>query len=421
MNKSINSYIKRLKASKDGKTVVANFGYLSLIQIAGYAFPLITMPYLARVIGTEGFGRIAFANAVLVWLQTIADWGFTFTATRDVAQNRDDKEKVSEIFSNVFWARCLLSLISGVFLLIAIAFVPVFRENALILLVSYLLIPGHIMFPDWFFQAVEKMKYTTILGLVFRFFFTLMVFVVIREKSDYYWQPLLTTIGYILCGLITFYLILGKWGYRLHRPRIVPILHSIKSSADVFLNNLMPNLYNSFSVMLLGFWGGSYANGIYDGGNKFSTLVNQLQQVLSRAFYPFLSRRADKHHLFEIINISAALLLSVLLFLFAPILVHIMLGSEFEESIKVLRILSVSIFFLGLSNTYGANYLIIYHHERDLRNMTFIASSIGMSVAIPLVMNFTYIGAALTILISRGLLGTLSYVRAKKYTNINNK
>ena len=173
--------------------------------------------------------------------------------------------------------------------------------------------------------------------------------------------------------------------------------------------------------MLLGFWGGSYANGIYDGGNKFSTLVNQLQQVLSRAFYPFLSRRADKHHLFEIINISAALLLSVLLFLFAPILVHIMLGSEFEESIKVLRILSVSIFFLGLSNTYGANYLIIYHHERDLRNMTFIASSIGMSVAIPLVMNFTYIGAALTILISRGLLGTLSYVRAKKYTNINNK
>lgn len=417
MNKSINSYIKRLKASKDGKTVVANFGYLSLIQIAGYAFPLITMPYLARVIGTEGFGRIAFANAVLVWLQTIADWGFTFTATRDVAQNRDDKEKVSEIFSNVFWARCLLSLISGVFLLIAIAFVPVFRENALILLVSYLLIPGHIMFPDWFFQAVEKMKYTTILGLVFRLFFTLMVFVVIREKSDYYWQPLLTTIGYILCGAITLYLILGKWGFSLYRPRLKHVLQSIKSSADVFLNNLMPNLYNSFSVLLLGFWGGSYANGIYDGGNKFSMLIYQLQQVLSRAFYPFLSRRADKHHMYALINNSVALMMALSLFIFAPLLVHIMLGAEFEESITVLRILSVSIFFLGLSNTYGTNYLIIYHHERDLRNMTLIASLIGMAAAVPLVMKFTYIGAAITIVISRGLLGTLSFVKAKYYIN----
>ncbi|MBQ0143373.1 MAG: flippase [Prevotellaceae bacterium] len=415
----IKGLFRRLNASKEGKTVVANFGYLSLIQIAGYAFPLITMPYLARVIGTEGFGRIAFANAVLVWLQTIADWGFTFTATRDVAQHRDDKEKVSEIFSNVFWARCLLSLIAGVFLLIAIAFVPVFRENAFILLISYLLIPGHIMFPDWFFQAIEKMKYTTILGLVFRLFFTIMVFVVIKEQGDYYWQPLLTTIGYIICGIITLYLILGKWGYKLYSPQIKPIVQSIQSSADVFLNNLMPNLYNSFSVLLLGFWGGAYANGIYDGGNKFSTLVHQLQLVMSRAFYPFLSRRADKHHMFEVINNSAALLMAFALFIFAPILVHVMLGPEFEESITVLRILSVSIFFLGLSNTYGTNYLIIYHHERDLRNMTLIASFIGMAVAVPLVMNFTYIGAALTIVISRGLLGTLSYMKAKQYIKQN--
>ena len=86
---------KQLVESKDGKTVFANFGYLSLLQIAGYVFPLITMPYLARVIGTEGFGKIAFASAVVVWFQTVADWGFNLTATRDVAQHRDDKEKVS--------------------------------------------------------------------------------------------------------------------------------------------------------------------------------------------------------------------------------------------------------------------------------------------------------------------------------------
>lgn len=408
-------YIQRIKKSKEGKIVVFNFAYLSLLQIAGYVFPLITLPYLARVIGIEYFGKIAFANAVLTWGQTFVDWGFMYTATRDVAQNRNDKHKVSTILSNVLWSRCLLSIVLSIILLIAIFFIPIFRENSFILFISFLLIPGHILFPDWFFQAIEKMKYTTIIGLILRLFFTVMVFVVIRNKEDYYWQPLLNAIGLIICGAIATFMIFHKWGYSLKKPNFISMIGYIKSSTDVFINNLMPNFYNSFSVLLLGFWGGSYANGIFDGGNKFSTMVYQMQMMLSRAFFPFLSRRSDKHHLFAKINISIALLLAVSLFVLAPFIVKTMLGAKFEESIIVLRILSLSIFFLGLSNTYGTNYLIIYHHERDLRNMTFLASIIGLIISVPLIMNFTYVGAALTILISRGFLGILLYIKAKNY------
>src|SRR5690554_4491222 len=115
----VKRYFNRIKKSKDGRTLVANFGYLSLLQVAGYIFPLITMPYLARVIGVEGFGKIAFASAVVVWFQTVADWGFNYTATRDVAKNRDNKEKVSEIFSNVLWARCFLMITSFLLLILA--------------------------------------------------------------------------------------------------------------------------------------------------------------------------------------------------------------------------------------------------------------------------------------------------------------
>ena len=97
----IKEFKNRIRSSKEGKTVFANLGYLTLLQVAGYVFPLITMPYLARVIGADGFGKIAFATAVVVWFQTVADWGFNLTATRDVAQNRYDKNVVSRIFSNV--------------------------------------------------------------------------------------------------------------------------------------------------------------------------------------------------------------------------------------------------------------------------------------------------------------------------------
>lgn len=414
MNK-INKIKKRLASSKDGKIVFANFGYLSLLQIAGYVFPLITMPYLARVIGTEGFGKIAFASAVVVWFQTIADWGFNLTATRDVAQNREDKEKVSQIFSNVLWTRCLLMLISGCLLLFLIAIVPYFQENATILLITFLMIPGQILFPDWMFQALEKMKYTTIFNLLMKLLFTCAVFIFIHEKEDFIIQPLLTTIGYFICGIGALYLILHRWGYTLYKPNLKNIMRTIRESADVFINNIMPNFYNSFSVMILGFFSGATANGIFDGGNKFPTIFYNFQSVLSRAFYPFLARRQDKHSFYAKLNMSMAILGSLILIIISPFAIRIFFGVEFARSVTVMQIMSASIVFLALSYTYGTNYLIINHHEKPLRNLTFVSSIIGLCVSIPLVYYYSYIGAAITVFICRGMLGIGSYVLARKY------
>lgn len=324
---------KQIAASKEGRTVFANFGYLSLLQVAGYVFPLISMPYLARVIGAEGFGKIAFASAIVVWIQTISDWGFNLTATRDVAQNRNNKELVSRIFSNVLWAKSVLTLLSGIILLLVVLLVPYLRENADIIFVTFLLVPGYILFPEWFFQAIEKMKYTTFFNLFLKLVFTVAVFVFIHKREDYLMQPLLTTIGYLLCGLGALYLIFKKWGYSLYKPQWGEIFKTIRNSTDVFINNLMPNLYNSFSVMLLGFFGGSTANGIYDGGNRFPVIFYQFQSVLSRAFFPFLSRRPDKHSFYAKLNIASALIGAVFLILLSPLFIKIMLGDEFEKSI----------------------------------------------------------------------------------------
>lgn len=404
----------QIAASKEGRTVFANFGYLSLLQVAGYVFPLISMPYLARVIGADGFGKIAFASAIVVWIQTISDWGFNLTATRDVAQNRDNKELVSRIFSNVLWARSVLTLLSGIILLLVVLLVPYLRENADIIFVTFLLVPGYILFPEWFFQAIEKMKYTTFFNLFLKLVFTVAVFVFIHKREDYLMQPLLTTLGYLLCGIGALYLIFKKWGYSLYKPQWGEIFKTIRNSTDVFINNLMPNLYNSFSVMLLGFFGGSTANGIYDGGNRFPSIFYQFQSVLSRAFYPFLSRRPDKHSFYAKLNIVSALVGSVILVLISPLIIKIMLGDEFEKSVVVMQILSFSVVFLAMGYTYGTNFLIINHKEKPLRNLTFISSIVGMCVSVPLVYYFSYIGAAVTVLLCRGLLGVGSYVLAKR-------
>lgn len=406
---------KRISGSKEGKTVFANFGYLSLLQIAGYVFPLITMPYLARVIGADGFGKIAFASAVVVWLQTVTDWGFNLTATRDVAQYRDDREKVSQIFSNVLWARCLLMLISGVVLLGLVTIVPYFRENMAVILITFLMIPGYILFPDWMFQALEKMKYTTIFNLLMKLLFTVAVFIFINNREDYVIQPLLSTISYFICGIGALYLILHKWGYTLYRPQWKEIIKSIKGSTDVFINNIMPNFYNSFSVLLLGFFCGPVANGLYEGGNKFPTIFYQFQAVLSRAFYPFLARRLDKHDFFAKLNMSIAIIGAVLIIIVSPWVIKIILGKEFDNSIIVMQILSASLVFLSMNFTYGTSYLIIIHKEKPLKNLTFVSSIIGMCVSFPLIFYYSYIGAAITVFICRGMLGIGSFILARKY------
>lgn len=400
----------RLKQSKDGKILVANFGYLSLLQVAGYVFPLITMPYLARVIGAEGFGKIAFAAAIMVWFQTIADWGFNYTATRDVAKNREDKEKVSEIFSNVFWARILLMFVSFVVLSICVMTIPKLRENADVIMISFLMIPGHIMFPDWFFQAMERMKYITILNIISKTLFTIAIFLFIKERDDYILQPLFTSLGFVGSGIIAMYYILIKWKIRLHFTSFKVIIKTIKSSTDVFINNLMPNLWNALSTVLLGFLWGNVANGILDAGKRFQQTCGNLFGVVTRVFYPFLSRRIDQHRLYAKVSMSLAFVMMLLLFVFAPIIIDIFFGEEFSESVIVLRLYAISLLFWALDNVYGVNYMLVNGYDKQLRNMTIISSIVACISAYPLIYVYSYVGVAIVYNIGLGLLGVLPMI-----------
>lgn len=416
---SIKQKISSLSKNKEAKTLAGNFIWLSLLQVAGYVFPLITMPYLARVIGVEGFGKIAFAAAIMVWIQTIADWGFNLTATRDVAQNRDNPQKVSEIFSNVLWARCALMLLSFIILVLLIFLVPKFRENCAIILVTFLMVPGHIFFPDWFFQAIEKMKYITILNVLMKLIFTIAVFIFIKQPEDYILQPLFTSLGYVVSGLIALYYIVCKWGIKLHKPNGAGILQTIKKSTDVFINTLAPNLYNSFSTVLLGFFGGGTANGIYDGGVRFFSVGSQLLSIFTRTFFPFLSRRPENHNQFALLTIGITVVMAAVLYIGAPWLVNIMLSPEFANSVIVLRILAVSLVFVTLSSVYGSCYLIIHKQERLLRKITVYSSLAGFIMAWPLIYHFSYVGTALTVAFSRFLLGVFTMFFAKRDMNQN--
>lgn len=403
--KRLFSALTRFNKSRDGKTLVANLGYLTLLHVARYVFPFITIPYLARVIGVDGYGKIAFASAVVVWFQTVVDWGFTFTATRDVARCRDDVHKVSEIFSTVFWARVLLMMVSLVLLGTGILTIPIFRANRAILLMSFLAIPGHMLLPDWLFQAMERMKFITLFSVLSQALFTVLVFVFIKQKSDFLIQPLLGACGCAVSGVVAMYIISSRWGISLRRPNWAGIVQVTKESSDVFINNLFPNLYNSFSIVLLGVWGGPAANGKLQASRVFTGAAHTLLGLLSRTSFPYLARKIDKHGAFARLYLSIAACISLALFLAAPLLIRLLFTSEFYEATMALRITSISTVLVALSRVYGTNYLILTGHERALRNITIKASLIGFAISWPLVYYLDFIGAAITLTLSQAVLG----------------
>ena len=411
---SIKDTYKRIINSKDGKALFSNLTYLFLLQIASYAFPLITIPYLARTIGTSGYGMISFATAIMTWIMTITDWGFNYTATRDVAKNRNNQEVVSEIFSTVLWSRIILMCISFIILLVIILSVPQLRRYIPIILVSFIMIPGHILFPQWFFQAIERMKFITILNVVAKLVFTLSVFLFIKEKEDYILQPLLTSLGFIVSGIVALYIIVNKWGIKIKYPNFSKCFRTIRNSTDVFINNLMPNLYNSLSVILLGFWGGPVANGIFDAANRIENIVQSFFNIISRCFYPFLARRSDKFKAYEKFNIILSIIITTILFFCAPFIIELLYTTEFSEAINILRILSLSIIFITLVNTYGTNYMILQGYEKELRKITTISSFTGLAIGALLIYRYHIIGTALTIVLSRGILGIGILFAAKK-------
>ena len=207
--------------------------------------------------------------------------------------------------------------------------------------------------------------------------------------------------------------IVRRKGVRICKPQIHNITQAIKSSTSVFINNIMPNMYNNFSVMLLNFIYGPAVTGIYSAGKKFSTVATDFMEIVNRVFFPFLARKINYHAKYALYTMVMVVCASLMLFLLAPWVVRIFYTEEFNDAILVLKITSLAMPFVFMSGIYGTNYMILRGKDKLLMKMTIIASLSGFVLSFPLVYYYKYIGTAITFLISSFLMGILPFVYAK--------
>ena len=326
--------------SSDNRRLFENFFSLAILQGATYVLPLLTMPYLVRVLGMEKFGLIAFAQSFIQYFIIITDYGFDLSATRSIAVNRGNTEKIQEIVSSVFIIKLVLMIICLFVLVLSIVLVPQFNGNGSIYLLTFGMVLGNILFPTWFFQGMESMKYITVLNILAKLIFTVLIFVVVRSTDDYIYVPGLTSLGYIISGLISMWIIFFRFKIRLCLPTIQVLLNYFRESTHFFLSRVSVSIYTSSNAFVLGLFTTTQMVGYYSAAEKLYSALRSLYQPLNNVLYPYMSKTKNIS-LFKKVFILAGtvnFLLCTGIFIMADGFITILYGSPMQFTIYVFKI-----------------------------------------------------------------------------------
>ena len=402
--------------SANAKTLTKNFSALAVLQAMRYLIPFIVLPYVTPIIGVTHFGEIAVAYAIALIFQTVVNFSFDFIGARDVARNREDMGKVSEIVSTILCARILLYVLAFVLLGGIVLAVPKFREIWLLILISVATAFFSMNVSEWFFQGIEKMEHITIVNVISRVVYIVLIFTFIKEREDYLLYPIFNLLGFVMASMYSIVMMTRRYKCRLHIPPFSKILDSFKIGKDLFVNQVCMSLCINLPNILLGTISGSAAAGLYDAAGKLHNAGKHSIDVLNRTFFPFLSRQMDKHTGYRRINFFFSLLLAVLLFCLAPLLIRLLYSDEFLPAIPLLRILAVSVFFTGISSAYGVNYLLLIGREKLLRNITLTVTLLGVVLFVVLTYLYSTVGAAVAVVILNAAFALSYFTAARRCT-----
>ncbi|MGN7757154.1 oligosaccharide flippase family protein [Chryseobacterium sp. 22532] len=396
--------LKKIFNTKDKKALLENFVSLSALQLIGMLLPLVTLPYILRVIGFEKYGVVVFSASLIAYFTALTDFSFRITATRDVAIYRDSPKKLNIIYSKILTIKTLFLLLSWLIIAIAVYLYPPFYENKEIYFYTSLLLLGYVLFPEWFFQGIEKMRYITYLNLGIKLFFTLCVFILIKKESDFWIYPLLQSAGYIGAGLVGQYLLVKKYKLKFIFLPYKLIVKTIKTNSPIFINQFVPNLYNNTSTFLLGILGTPQLVGIYQAILTIVNLIVTLIEILSRVFFPFLNRKKDAFQWYKnmmLVTISV-MIIGVLAF---NKLIFWYLNINYDNAFWILLVLAIGLFGYTLYNIFGLNYFIVHRQDKLVMKNTLFASLLGFILAYPLIHYYSVLGAAINLSLARCVMG----------------
>ena len=331
------------------KRIVKNMTALGVLQIANYLIPLLVLPVVSRVLGVTLFGTVGYAQNIVSYLTLLVNFGFEYSATRQIALAGDNKEKKRQLFWAVITAKTGLLVLSFVIL----AFLPLFVERVAcdprLYIYTALTNIGIVFFPTWYLQGEQQMDKMAWANFFTKLLGALLVIAIVREASMYRWYPLLLSVSSIFVGIgamiyVVRHFEIGK--YVCTREAMKEVLWA---GAPIFINNVFISLYTTVNMTLLGGFATDEMIGYFSAAQRLIIALNMVVVLpVSTAVYPEMSRRfeasrAEGMQFFQRVLVYAGLAAAVVslgTFVVAPMAIPIIYGAGYETAIEVLRWLS---------------------------------------------------------------------------------
>lgn len=398
------SRIANLFKKKEYKTILENMLSLTGLQFASYILPLITLPYLTWILGPELFGLTQYAISLITYFQFFTDYGFNLSATRELAIVKDDNYKVSRIFNSVMLIKIILCIISFIITLLIITFISKFNKDAMVYLLTFGMVIGYMLFPTWLFQGMEYMKYTSILNIVGKVIFTVLIFLLIHQKTDYILVPIINSLGLIIVGVIGIFLAVTKFKIKLGLPSKEDVEYHLKEGWHVFISTIAINMYTTTNTFLLGLLTNNTLVGYYSIAEKIIMAVNGLLNPISQALYPYISRSVNDDKKTSIIFIrkltklmaAVGFILSLELLIFSKTIILTLFGSGYASSIILLQIMSIIPLAVSLSTIFGIETMLTFNYKKAFTRIVMLGGLIDIGLGIILILLLKEVGIAIS-------------------------
>lgn len=316
---------------------------LSLSAIKGfdYVVPLILIPFLFRTLGVEMFGLVYFAQAFIGYFMAFTQFGFNFYTTHYIASNISDAQKTREAFWSVVFAK--LGFAAAAFAAMsAIVFrFETFHAHREVYFLYFGIVAGEALFPSWFFQAVEKMKFITYITLSTRTLTMVPMFFVVRGPEDVWIPPLCYSLGSLLSGAVGIAVAHIKFGMAFRFAGIGQIWKHIRGSSPFALVNLCNTLQAESGTFLLELVGGNAATGVYSAARKLVDAYNAVIQPIQIAMYPYMIKRKNLELFWKIFFAASAAsaVFATIAIAFAPLIIDLFYNTPSREIINAMRII----------------------------------------------------------------------------------
>ncbi len=395
-----------VRVSSARRRLVENTASLYVLQAANLLLPLVTIPYLLRVLGPERYGLIAFSQAFAAYFAVVTDYGFNLSATQRVAMVRDDPRALNDTFNAVLATKLLLLGLSAAVAAGVVGAVPRFRAEWAVFGASFLSVVGGMLFPLWLFQGMERMKLVTGVHVAARAATTVGLFVLVRDEGDYVVCALVQAAGVLVAGALALGLVRSVAPVRLEVPAAARIREQLSDGWHLFLSTAAVSLYTTTNTFVLGLLVGNTAVGYFSAAEKLVKAGQAALSPVTQAIYPHVSATVARsreaalaflHRVLRWLGAGTFAVSLAMLVLSAPV-VHLLYGAEFRPTVVVLRWMAFLPFVGAVGNVYGVQTMLTFGMKREFSRIVFGAGLLNLALLMALAPRFGAAGAAAAVL-----------------------